>query len=286
MPKIDKAEMRWIATGSRLCLAVFGAFLSGSALAWPSAAAEVVVVQDDATPVVSSPAVGGHIVAFADAGSQLVVLDREGEWLKVSGSQFGSAGRDVWVPAARVSVALSEDRQNVVVQTGVTSTEAPFRMVTGAAPAPDLGMPATVGSNSQQTISDGRSVFRVTTTTNTVTNAGPTTNTPLNVETQGASATGGVQSFQGVPALNQPAAGSTTVQSTTVVTTQSSASAAPASPSTTVPAAGNPTPSISDPMSTIDGSPAKFGNPVPALGNPVPSFGGTSAAGFAPTAIR
>ncbi len=83
------------ATGT-ICLL----FLLTIAGVCPASAAEV-YVQQDATPLVSKPGIGGKILTWVDTGFPLVVIGIEGEWLKVSSPKL-KLSADLWVPLARV----------------------------------------------------------------------------------------------------------------------------------------------------------------------------------------
>jgi hypothetical protein len=80
-----------------LCLLAIGAR--------PVAAAEV-YVQQDATPLVSKPGIGGRILTWVDTGFPLVVIGIEGEWLKVASPRLKLPGPDLWVPLARVGQSV------------------------------------------------------------------------------------------------------------------------------------------------------------------------------------
>jgi hypothetical protein len=65
-------------------------------------AADEVFVQEDNTPIVSRPGVGGKILIRVDTGFALTVLGRDGQWLEVSSPVLKLPGDSLWVPAARV----------------------------------------------------------------------------------------------------------------------------------------------------------------------------------------
>ncbi len=68
----------------------------------PARAASDVFVLQDGTPLVSKPGVGGKILLWVDTGFPLIVVGREGDWLKVSGGRLKAGSDTLWVPAARV----------------------------------------------------------------------------------------------------------------------------------------------------------------------------------------
>ncbi|MGH8631987.1 MAG: hypothetical protein ACREU7_14665 [Burkholderiales bacterium] len=80
-----------------LVLAMIGILAIG-----PARAASDVFVLQDGTPLVSKPGVGGKILLWVDTGFPLIVVGREGDWLKVSGARLKAGSDTLWVPAARV----------------------------------------------------------------------------------------------------------------------------------------------------------------------------------------
>ena len=76
--------------------------LLGCLLAVPVRADSDVYVQQEDTPIVSRPGVGGKILAWVDSGFPLTVVGRDGDWLKVSSSFLDLPPGSLWVPAARV----------------------------------------------------------------------------------------------------------------------------------------------------------------------------------------
>jgi len=75
------------------------------ALARPAPAAEV-YVQQDATPLVSKPGIGGKIRTWVDTGFPLIVIGIEGDWLKVASPRLKLPVGDLWVPVARVGSSV------------------------------------------------------------------------------------------------------------------------------------------------------------------------------------
>jgi hypothetical protein len=90
----------------------FRRFAAGLALAGlltigiPAHGASDVYVQQDHTPIVTKPGIGGKILVWVDAGFPLTVHGRDGDWLKVSSSLLEVPGHSLWVPAARVDDIL------------------------------------------------------------------------------------------------------------------------------------------------------------------------------------
>ncbi len=80
-----------------------------------------VYVQQEGTPIVSKPGVGGKILGWVGTGFPLTVRGREGDWLEVSSSLLTFPSESLWVPAARVGdhlpgafdIAYAPDGQSV-----------------------------------------------------------------------------------------------------------------------------------------------------------------------------
>jgi hypothetical protein len=72
------------------------------ALSPPVHAEDDVFVQQDNTPIVSRPGVGGKILIRVDTGFILTVLGRDGDWLEVTSPVLKLPGDSLWVPADRV----------------------------------------------------------------------------------------------------------------------------------------------------------------------------------------
>jgi hypothetical protein len=72
------------------------------AMSQPGRAADEVFVQQDNTPIVSQPGVGGKILIRVDTGFVLTVLGRDGEWLEVTSPVLKLPGDSLWVPVDRV----------------------------------------------------------------------------------------------------------------------------------------------------------------------------------------
>lgn len=73
--------------------------LASTAPAWSE---ETVYVQEDGTAILTAPTDDAKVEWTLNRGHELIVLDRQGDWLKVRSRQFMSVGTDLWVPAARV----------------------------------------------------------------------------------------------------------------------------------------------------------------------------------------
>jgi hypothetical protein len=67
-----------------------------------AAMAATAFVQDDHTPLVSKPGVGGKVLRWVDSGVALRVVARQGEWLQVAARRLDPPVSEAWVPAARV----------------------------------------------------------------------------------------------------------------------------------------------------------------------------------------
>ncbi len=225
------------------------------------AAADMAVVRQDATPVVSKPGVGGHIHTRVDSGFLLTVLDRDGEWLRVASPELAFPG-DLWVPAGRVgdivgdmvaapdAAAPSEPAQPATDRPRfrIASTAAGGMTTLSMAGAPSAGFGSPAG--------------------------GTATMSMANASSAGLSSATGV-SAAGTRLTATFSSGSTTGTSVGVsVSVNAGASAAQAAAQ----AGDNPTPAIGDPVGSVgDPTPAQdnptsaLGDPVPALGNPVPA---------------
>lgn len=87
---------------ARLAAALTLALAAMLALGPPGHAADEVFVQEDNTPIVSRPGVGGKILIRVDTGFVLTVLGRDGDWLEVASPVLKLPGDSLWVPADRV----------------------------------------------------------------------------------------------------------------------------------------------------------------------------------------
>ena len=71
-------------------------------------AEDEVFVQQDNTPIVSQPGVGGKVLMRVDTGFILTVLGRDGEWLEVTSPVLKLPADSLWVPADRVGSETPE----------------------------------------------------------------------------------------------------------------------------------------------------------------------------------
>ena len=220
------------------------------------ARADTAIVRQDATPIVSRPGVGGRILARVDAGFDLTVLGREGDWLKVASPQLNLVG-ELWVPAARVGDIVAAPTDLAPSEPASAMTAAPqFRITSDAS-----------DSMSASSLSLG-----------TATTAGPRNSggVPAAV-TRSSSAT---------------VTRSASVNAAGSATTQATVSATPAAGDVTPPS-DNPTPAPGNPTPTVDSSPTPaLGNPTPAVsgnatpapGNPTPAMG-NAVSGFSGSSV-
>jgi hypothetical protein len=120
-------------TSDRRFVRLLGVLTLGllAAVAWssPVRAEDDVFVQEDNTPIVSQPGVGGKILIRVDTGFILTVLGRDGDWLEVTSPVLKLPGDSLWVPADRVGSEAPEG----VGALGELTAEAPaYRLeVTG-----------------------------------------------------------------------------------------------------------------------------------------------------------
>jgi len=244
----------------------------------PAAAAEV-YVQQDATPLVSKPGIGGKVLTWVDSGFPLVVIGIEGEWLKVASPQLKLPPGEVWVPLARVGQSVPGQIDIAWRGTAPPSEffasgfrlhaegtpQARFRahclVVSGGNESSFIfadHVPADVnldGDAVDCTISPLGDTGRVQVLLLGRDGAVVATTSPLrahrSAHLRGGGSWGQVAGFGGV-------------RQTPVVFRQPSGAIVP--PLTNaVPALGNPVPAPGNPVPAL-------GNPVPALGNPVPPF--------------
>jgi len=238
------------------------AMLAAATIGGHAALADIVVVQQDNTPIASAPGVGGRIVARVDAGTTLTVLGREGEWLQVEGLHLHAAGM-LWIPAARVSDVIAAPAEMATAQPAAATEVPQFRMMTGSTErtmTPALG--ADGGANARNS-------------------GGVSTSATRSTETNARTGTAAVQSSGTTAAAggaSTTAVGNTASAATTDGTTvDNNPTAAQGNPTTAV--SSNPTPALGNP------TPAATGNATPALGNPTPAMG-NSVSGFGRTATR
>lgn len=242
---------------ARLATAAAALLVVGIAGTWP-AAADMAVVQQDATPIVSQPGVGGRILTRVDAGFSLIVLGSEGDWLRVASPRLHLTG-DLWVPAGRVSdiVAVPTD---LPPSDGTSAVAAmpQFRIETTSTGAMAVPSPNMTTPNRQN---GSRSVSAA------VARSAPTDGT--------VSATGAAQ--VSAPATAAGSSSSPT-SAATGNATSASANGVP-SPGDPTPALGNSTPVVGNPTPAVGNPTPAVGNPTPAMGNSAPAMG-NSVVGF------
>lgn len=254
-------------------IAAIAVILFGAVVAREARAAEVMVVQQDTTPVVSRPAVGGRIVAYVDAGFPFIVLGRRGEWLEVSSLRPGPAGQTLWVPAARLGPAIYGEAPVSFQTMAAPAIAAKFRMRSDG--ANDSAFNSAVGADTGQP------------TSRTMTNSGAASAFAAGLRGQSVPSSqgaGAIQSGQTTAAQSSSTTGS--AQSAGNTTTSST----PALGNPT-PALGNSTPAMGNPTTALGNATPAMGNPTPALGNSTPALGnptpamGNSATSFANTSM-
>jgi hypothetical protein len=289
MTSIDQQRLQYrvgehstaTAGGTIRPLVCAAALLMAAAAGGRAACADMVIVQQDNTPIASAPGVGGTVLTHVDAGVALTVLSRNGEWLQVTGAQLPSSGT-LWVPAGRVGDIIAAPADMATVATATASTEAPqFRMRTGstdAAATTALGTKAATESRSSGGVA-------VSTARSTQTNA-------ARVSATVGQSTGTATSPAGDPT---PAVGNPVPAEGNGVTAVTGNPTAAISGNPTSAISGNPTPAVSgNPTPAVGGNPtpavgnstpAITGNPTPAMSNATPAMG-NSVTGFGGTTVR
>jgi hypothetical protein len=232
------------------------------------ARADTAIVQQDATPIVSRPGVGGRILTRVDTGFTLTVLGREGEWLEVASPQLKLTG-ELWVPAARVGDIVAAPADLTPSEPASATTAAPqFRItsnMSGSMSALPLGTTTTAGPRNSGGVSSA--VTRSTSATvmrSTSVNAAGSATTQAKVSATTAAGDVTPPSDNPTPAPGNP---TPTVDSSP---TPALGNPTPAVSGNSTPALGNPTPAVSG-----NSTPAP-GNPTPAMGNAVSGFSGSS----------
>jgi hypothetical protein len=233
------------------------------------AQADMTVVQQDKTPIVSWPGVGGRILTHVDAGFPLTVLGRDGEWLKVASPELKLPGV-LWVPVARVGDIAGAPVEFAPSQAVSTTAIAPqFRIMTNTADGMGTTAPGTAASVGSKVSTSGA--------------------TSAITRSSSSNATGGAvqATANATPSATDVTSesGSPTPAVSGNPTPAVSGNPTPAVSGNPTPAvSGNPTPAVSgNPTPAVSGNPtpAVTGNPTPALGNPTPAVSGnpTSAMG-------
>jgi hypothetical protein len=229
------------------------------------AAADMAIVQQDATPIVSQPGVGGRILTRVDAGFNLIVLGSEGDWLRVASPQLQLTG-NLWVPAGRVGDVVADPADLPLPDIGPAGAEMPRFQIqataAGVTVVPSPGTTASGGQNGSTGVSAavGRSA-------------------PAEPAVSATRAAG----------VSAPSAAANTSSTTSAAATGSATSASgnavssPSSPTSAQSNAtnadrGNPTPALGNPTQAMGNPTEAMGNPTPAMGNSVVGFGNTNNA--------
>lgn len=235
------------------------ALLAAATIGSHAARADMVVVQQDNTPIASAPGVGGRILARADAGVTLTVLGREGEWLQVEGAHLPATGT-LWIPAERVGDIIAAPAAMATAQPAVAEVPQ-FRMMTGSTEIMStLGTEGAAGARNSGGVSAS---------------AARSTETNARAGTAAAVQSGGTTAAAG--GASTTAVGNTASAATTGGTTVDG-NPTPAQGNSTTAVSGNPTPALGNPTPAATGNPTPaLGNPTPAMGNPVSGFGRTTA---------
>ena len=232
----------------------------GMAGTWP-AAADMAVVQQDATPIVSQPGVGGRILTRVDAGFNLIVLGSEGDWLRVASPQLQLTG-NLWVPAGRVGDIVAAPTDLPPSDGMPTASAMPRFQIettsTGATAVPSPNMTAPNRQNGSTSVSAAVARSAPTDATGAAQGSAPATAAASSSSPTSAAATGNATSSSGsgVPSPGDPT---------------------PALGNST-PAVGNPTPALGNPTPAVGDSIPAMGNSTPAMGNSVVGFGNTNNA--------
>jgi hypothetical protein len=299
MTKIDERSgfrtARWAASAALMLLVTaFGPCTAGAA---------TTIVQQDHTPILSAPGMGGQILTRVDAGFELTVLGRAGDWLEVTSSQFGTAGPQ-WVAARRVGTIVTAPGEfapapatttggpafRIVGPTAgstvITTTEAApaeFRIVQ---PGARTDRVAATSVETAPTVLQTQVIvpeFRVVQPPGNVTSdrvdvvvTTPAPTRSVAPQSQGRTISTATPSGRGAvvaaPAAAEPAvsaratAGSTSISISVERTTGTLAGTAAQSGGTST--TGTSASALGNP------TPAFSGNPTPALGNPTPAFSG------------
>jgi hypothetical protein len=225
-------------------------------------AADMTIVQQDATPIVSQPGVGGRILTRVDAGFNLIVLGSEGGWLRVASPQLQLTG-NLWVPAGRVGDVVADPADLPPPDTTTAGAEMPrFQVVTTTAGAAAVPSPSTTASGGQNG--------------STGVSAAVGRSAPADPAVSATRAAG-------VAAPSAAAAGSSSQVSAAATGNTTSASGNPvASPGDPTPAVGNPTPAMGNVTPAMGNVTPAIGNVTPAMGNSTPAMG-NSVVGFGNT---
>lgn len=251
---------------ARLATAAAALLVIGVAGSRP-AAADMAIVQQDATPIVSQPGVGGRILTRVDAGFNLIVLGSEGGWLRVASPQLQLTG-NLWVPAGRVGDVVADPADLPFPDTGPAGAETPrFQIQATAAGATAMPSPGTTASGGQ----------------NGSTGVSAAAGRPAPAESAvGATSAAGAAAPSAAAAASSssPTSAATTGSATSASGNAVSSSGSPTSAQSngTRENLGNPTPALGNPTQAMGNPTGAMGNPTPAVGNSVVGFGNTNNA--------
>lgn len=234
-------------------------------------------VQQDSTPIVSQPGIGGKVLVWVDSGFPLTVLGREGDWLRVWSSQLNVGDDSLWVPAARVGNRPPAGVFDVAYsQEGQTSVGTGFRLEVDG----DLDLRVRVRCRIVGTGDDDFVKL--------------TDDVPTALELDGSAASCIVRKLGRsgrIDAVLLTASGRAIAAATTDARRGAlrlrtdgpwGSAGGTVLPANFVlmrelpdmgPSFGNPVPPLGNPVPVLGNPVPSLGNPVPPLGNPVPSLG-------------
>ena len=261
MPRIEKRKARATGPAGTIRLAAAVTAVSLLALVGQPAHADMAIVQQDATPIVSAPGVGGRVLARVDAGFTLTVVGHKGEWLKVASPRLKLPG-ELWVPAGRVGDIVA-DPDEAALSDGASSmaTRPQFR-ITNMTDGMETASPGAAASIESRGSIGGSADVTLSTSSKA---AGAT------VRATGTAAR--PAATQATPDTAVPAAGNPTPPGGSAV--QPLGNPTPAATGNPTPASGNPTPALANPTPAMGNSTPALANPTPAMGNSTPAMGST-----------
>jgi len=243
------------------------------------ARADIAIVQQDRTPIVSAPGVGGRILTRVDAGFTFIVVGRNGDWLQVESPQLNLTGT-LWVPVGRMGDVIAMPTEAMPAASApMTAAEPQFRItsaVTGDATS-SAGVPVLSRGSTGVSAAAARTASLGTTGTTRAT-GGATT----------AAATTSAVTDEGNPTPPVGNSGQPLGNPTPPVGNSGQPLGNPTAPlgnsgqplgNPTPAVSGNPTTAVSSNPTPALGSPVgSFGNPTPALGNPTPAMANSTPA--------
>jgi hypothetical protein len=232
------------------------------------ARADMTVVLQDKTPIVSWPGVGGRILTRVDAGFALTVLGRDGEWLKIASPELKLSG-ELWVPVARVGDIAGAPLEFAPSQAVSTTAIVPqFRIMTNTADGMGTTAPGTTAAVGSKVSTSGvTSAITRSSSSNATGGAVQATANATPSATDVTSDLGNpTPAFSGNP--TPAVSGNPTPAVSGNPTPAMTGNSTPALANSVSPV-GSTTPAVSN-----NPTPAMTGNPTPALGNPTPAFSG------------